>query len=478
MSDRLGKYPSNKTGPRRAYPSAGSRVDGSGRGPGHKEHGNPHGRLPKKDRPPKRPMPKPSAAVLNALRRALPAVARKGNPFDLPVSAAIQAAEWLRDNGYIGVRSRAAVIPDPAYWELHLQCKAGNQMARGTGHASDCSATIVWSQSSPPPQHADPSSQVHLRFWSYDSVWVAGVSDLYKAGSCYSRKAGAPVPTPVARAGGAVPVGTPYTFPPVFPVALPAVVPATKPSSRPAPWTPSHPGEEPSEESDQPPQPGRGRPPVYAVPWQDFPVGIASPNLGITVLPNKQTITVTKPDGAGVSPPRTKPPGNVSAASSRPPRNPNVRAPRNYKKSKVNVYSTIPGMVLWLVNQATEGLDLVDGLWDAIPYEKRTNRGNKDLDPYDKAVEVFYNWHNIDVAEALENIINNQIEDFAYGQLDDSRHLNKLTGSPTGKGTNAFGTGPSNSEDVPPLPIPQLDIDPDTGVASWRWGKPPNERRK
>jgi hypothetical protein len=92
----------------------------------------------------------------------------------------------------------------------------------------------------------------------------------------------------------------------------------------------------------------------------------------------------------------------------RPPPPPGVRV-RQYREKKLR--ATIPAAVATILNVTSEANDFVDALHKAIP-EKYRSRGNR----WDRMLpELYHHWDKIDWGQALQNLVMNQVEDWAIG---------------------------------------------------------------
>ena len=303
-----------------------------------------------------------------------------------------------------------------------------------------------------------------------------------------------------------------WEFPEELPIMQPAVQPTKPPPARsPDPWEePSDPEKEPDAPSPSPsplprvfplplfpfpvvtypgwiyPPPGVGHPIVVVPPDVIVEPGPGpGPGPGDTPTPSKDPKPGPYPrpmprPGPGPSPePEPGPgPGGGGVIITRPG-NPTARQPRkNTKERKVTV-RTVSGRLWAALNLFTEGLDFVDVLWESIPKEDRTQprRNPRTGEVYpvgvdDRLWDIYDHWDEIDIAVALENFINNQVEDFVYGQA----------GMATGRATGGLGitTGLnralrdqqgniSDLQEETESPTPQLNYDQDTGAWSLVW---------
>lgn len=307
------------------------------------------------------------------------------------------------------------------------------------------------------------------------------------------------------------PDGRPALFAPAEPwPAFPEEMPINRPVGAPPavqPWGKPLPGEEPPGETQ--PHPDEAKPkvgvpapvpwpielpyPVVIVPgpfqpWPGGPVIVPTfPDVVITpgpvVRPAPRPSPTPKPNPAPnpvptpvptPTPPLSPSPSPSTAGGSvvlRPPRLRNKPPPEGTKERKVNI-RTVAGRAWVLINFATEGMDLVGVLHDSLPEVCKAKRkwfnGRYHAPSMKrKAKAVFDCFEHMDLALALENYINNQFEDWFYGQL----------GRATGRATRNLGvtTGlnrairQSNQSDFSPQ-LPEVVYDPATGDVSIDWG--------
>jgi hypothetical protein len=65
------------------------------------------------------------------------------------------------------------------------------------------------------------------------------------------------------------------------------------------------------------------------------------------------------------------------------------------------------------VNPFTEALDVVDALHDALPRQLQSRSGGAS----GRIRALWEHWREVDVGEAIENLIWNQVEDYVFGKL-------------------------------------------------------------
>lgn len=75
------------------------------------------------------------------------------------------------------------------------------------------------------------------------------------------------------------------------------------------------------------------------------------------------------------------------------------------------------GAVNAVVSAATEGVDIVEALWDALPRSRQTREKGKKTTPQQKALDLYRGWPDIDVAAAVKNLVVNELKDRAIGRI-------------------------------------------------------------
>lgn len=142
-------------------------------------------------------------------------------------------------------------------------------------------------------------------------------------------------------------------------------------------------------------------------------------------------------------------PGVAPSIGSRPGR-PNIRVRqkpihrrrppgRNEKERKfvgaINRRSAL-GKAL---NFVTEGLDILNALWDALPDGAQTKKKGVVTRPDQKLRDLYDNWEQVDWDRAFDNIIENQVEDYVLGKAGQKlAKANRLSGHSFG-----YGIGPA-----------------------------------
>lgn len=237
--------------------------------------------------------------------------------------------------------------------------------------------------------------------------------------------------------------------PSVFPGEVPFPPPMANPNPRPRPLPRPQPGTQPEGEPAPSPRPRpRPRPePQWQVPPMPFPLvtvpGVV-PGYGGPV-PQPDTVEWNIP-----------PKGPPSVSTSPGPSGPSNRPPRHKEKEKKLNVRTVAGGAWGVINLVTEGLDFLDVVWKSLPKSAQT----KGATPQQKAWDIYDNFDQIDWAKLVENYVNNQIEDYAYG----------LKGRALGVASGNLGitTGLSHSDRAVTsyqegVELPTISIDSETG---------------
>ena len=199
--------------------------------------------------------------------------------------------------------------------------------------------------------------------------------------------------------------------------------------------------------------------PVFTVPLALFPW----PRTQLQPTPQPETQVIVVPDAGTMGPPGPPAPPTVGYAI--PPRPRNARPGGRRKEVKVRMM--VVGRIAWgIVNFITESIDFLDAIHGALPYklQAKPTKGHKPT-PTEKAEKVWRHLDELDMAKAVENFVNNQVEDWLYGRMDQSKNLNQLTGAPTGAGAALDGNWRPGLYDLgePVALSPEVHFDPDTG---------------
>ena len=236
---------------------------------------------------------------------------------------------------------------------------------------------------------------------------------------------------------------------------------------------------QPSEPHGEPPPPWRSpdaptRPvvvPVFPAPLVVFPWPrtqldpTPQPETQVIVIPGTDT-EVSVPPGAVSDAGLALPPEVPPPFSYRIPPRPRNRAPEGRRRER-KVRMALVGRLAWgVVNFITESMDFVDAIHAALPYklQAKPTKGRRPT-PSEKAERLWKHWDEVDVAKGVENFVNNQIEDWLWGRLDQSKNLNQLTGAPTGGAAAIDGQWRPGLYDLgePVGLAPEVHFDPDTG---------------
>ena len=266
------------------------------------------------------------------------------------------------------------------------------------------------------------------------------------------------------------------------PLADPMAEPEALPDPLSVPQVPLQPGiAEPSKAPSTAPMPN-----------PDWPVPVATPGTGMNGVNGPTTIVAVRPGSNGVD---TDGSSWVLTPTKTPTR-------PNRKTKEIKVRMMIAGRWVWVkLNSATEALDFIDSMFGALPkktqfkafykvpvkgtvidyrpiknykgmvtgweeYKRPAKPGETrwTTDPYHKAKAVYDNWEEVNVEVALENFVNNAIEDFMFGNVFNEKIVNQTTGQATG-GAGVFGT----HDDVVRFKAPTVDIDLDSGSFDLTW---------
>lgn len=126
---------------------------------------------------------------------------------------------------------------------------------------------------------------------------------------------------------------------------------------------------------------------------------------------------------------------------------------RGTKERKVGVPAAMVP-ILKAVNALTEGLDFLDALYDALPRQAKakwrdTNYEWLNPTPSAKLAAVYFHAEQIDLSQALENLVVEQLKDIAYGRIGRmGAETSRILGRPYGTGLNSLTrlTGRTTSE--------------------------------
>lgn len=153
----------------------------------------------------------------------------------------------------------------------------------------------------------------------------------------------------------------------------------------------------------------------YAVP-ASVPRVIPAPSVAVPLWPR------------GPAGPVLKPPPVIPA-----PPGPKVKE----KKARTAGY----GVANAVVGAATEGVDVLEALWDALPRNRQTREKGKKTTPQQKALDLYRGWQDIDVAAAVKNLVANELKDRAIGTIGQAVGKAAAKAKPHGDLPIGFQTG-------------------------------------
>lgn len=230
------------------------------------------------------------------------------------------------------------------------------------------------------------------------------------------------------------PVAGAFTKPLPVPAKAPVALPVASPQTWPITWNASNakPGEAPAFPA--------------AIPFSILPRlnPAANPNRQVRYdvegaphflssmrdVPNDWSVSIG-PRGA----PNTAP----GSHTMQPP----SKAPPQLKERKVRMSQTA-GSVLKMVSELTEAVDFIDALYKALPDSAKPRyRGTKYVrrvvSPHEKARALFDNFEDLDISDAIYNLIANEIEDQIYGRVGRvGGAISQRLGNPYGVGVNTI----------------------------------------
>lgn len=98
----------------------------------------------------------------------------------------------------------------------------------------------------------------------------------------------------------------------------------------------------------------------------------------------------------------------------RPRPNPNPK-PRDPRREKKHNAEQIAGVLQRLAGGFSEGRDFVESLWRALPASAR--RGTRSNDTWGQLRDLIEHWNEVDLDDALLNLLENEIEDRLIGRI-------------------------------------------------------------
>lgn len=85
------------------------------------------------------------------------------------------------------------------------------------------------------------------------------------------------------------------------------------------------------------------------------------------------------------------------------------------------------------VNMLGESTDIIEAIWEALPWYKRTMVKGERTKPAQMLEDIYQHYGDLDISKALANLAANQIEDAAYGRLGKiGGQVNRIVGRPVG----------------------------------------------
>lgn len=160
----------------------------------------------------------------------------------------------------------------------------------------------------------------------------------------------------------------------------------------------------------------------------------------------------------------------------RPSSTRNKPAEKGTKERKLNI-RTVAGRAWVVINFATEGMDFVQAVWGAIPKRLQSKpkwfNGKKHPVSFKRKLQDIYDhFEHIDLAHASWLFLNNQAEDFVFGQIGRrtgiaTRNMGVTTGLNRAVRQTSKQAGEVTGES---LELPSIVYDPATGTVSWDWG--------
>lgn len=119
----------------------------------------------------------------------------------------------------------------------------------------------------------------------------------------------------------------------------------------------------------------------------------------------------------------TSPPDIVGDTTGKPIRRPQTRYAhrrpfRREREVKINV-SAGGGIIRWALEQSLEACDAIEALHKALPKDLQAKRqpGSTGTPCLRMGQALYRNWREVDMCKGVENLVNNQLEDWLYGQI-------------------------------------------------------------
>jgi hypothetical protein len=171
------------------------------------------------------------------------------------------------------------------------------------------------------------------------------------------------------------------------------------------------------------------------------PLGITAPSPSLAPEPSplyQRAVEIS----IGASP-RKAP--SVLRASRSQPKKPNVKE----RKGKAG---QLGAALFKALDALSEGSEVVDAFYQALPKSTRKEWGRRNPDKPDdnqgqyglggaewKAQALYHNWHKVDLAKAIKNVLANELEDRLYGAAHKARGDLTFRGRKRPRRTGGFG---------------------------------------
>lgn len=370
-----------------------------------------------------------------AIARGLGQLARR-NPYFNAARLALQLAQYLLNkpgataSGSVNIPGWTQVLTcdgSPEYWHggsPNDSCNTKSFQVQGWHEIGDTAAANAW-----------------IRIWAFEK-FVFGLKR-YKLHSLWRQDAGTSTPTPQF-----VPLTVPWLPSPFEPnktpldLFLPSVDPIFSPIHQPTPAPlplpyPFLPKFQPPVNPNAPPGESTRRGNSAPVPNP-----FVNPNAPPVVQPSPNTAPQPAPaPGRGIRPrrkplPAVGPSFSIGAGGTikrLPPGHAPV-PPGPGQKQRKFIANLPPGFLSSLLNAITEGVDVIDAIWRAIPNSCRNNNARS---PQAKAVNIYRCAHVLNVPQAIVNLIAAQASDKIIGTVSSlaGQSFGQASGSPVGPGT-------------------------------------------
>lgn len=247
--------------------------------------------------------------------------------------------------------------------------------------------------------------------WQRILLYVSDATGKKNWGTFIKKAGGTQVPYWSNEPGPYAPVESPYA-PSWDPMSVPMKNPARERSPFPYNLVPSrqpNPGRSPVEQTWRGPEAApryKPSPAPYFIPWNEpgvaTPIAVPIPlGPGVEGQPGP-TIIIDKPGPVTLAPP---------SRGARP------RRPGRYVRERKTVLG-VGGTIARVVNVVSEGRDVVQAIWYAVPYKLRTKKKHgRGLTVQQMLWDIYYNFDDLQLAEAVRNVIINEVQDRLYGTM-------------------------------------------------------------